>query len=181
MTPVLTGNKALRNMFAAVTEQTFQVELGVANPKLIEYVVQMLVRFVKTDTIFRIRDTTGRRLIEVAEMLMEAEQRQANPKREIHRHIGDFTLFWSGVYPEALAHMRSSGRKDELVDYSRQGKESYYIASTFDDEPYSDEAPVLRRLSQDFDLFQFGLNRVRRELDRLPAETLDRTQSAERN
>lgn len=181
MTPVLTGNKALRNMFAAVTEHTFQIELGVANPKLIEYVVQMLVRFVQMDSIFRIRDTTGRRLIEVAEMLLEAEQRVSNPKREIHRHIGDFTLFWSGVYPEALAQMRSTGRKDELVDYSRKGKESYYIASTFDEEPYSDEAPVLRRLSQDFDLFQFGLNRVRRELDKLPAETLERAQSAECN
>ena len=77
--------------------------------------------------------------------------------------------------------MRSTGRKDELVDYSRQGRESYYIASTFDEEPYSDEAPVLRRLSQDFDLFQFGLNRVRRELDKLPAETLEQAQSAECN
>ncbi len=171
MAPIETGNDALRRLFAAITEQTFQGELGVANPRLIDYLAELLVRFVKVDAIFCIRDLNGRRLVEVAEMLIEAEDRQAKPKREIHRHIGDFTLFWSGLYPEALSRMRSAGQKDHLIDYSRQGKESYYIASTYDDDPYKDEAPVLRQLSQDFELCQFGLKRVRHELDLLPRQT----------
>ncbi len=161
MKPVVADGQSLRRIFAATTEHTFQVDLGVADPALIEYLVDLLLRFVRMDSIFKIRDTLGRRLEEVAEMMLEAEQRQAKPRREIYRHIGDFTLFWSGVYPEALSRMKSPDRRDHLVDYFEQGKRSYYLASTFDQKPYEQEAPVLRRLSEEFELCTFGLNRVR--------------------
>ncbi len=162
MKPVVADADALRRLFAATTEQTFEVQLGVADPPLIDYLVNLLVRFVRMDAIFSIRDTVGRRLEEVAEMLLEAENRLAQPRREIYRHIGDFTLFWSGVYPEALSRLRSPDGRDHLIDYFEQGKRSYYIASTYDEEPYLTEAAVLRRLSEDFELCTFGLNSVRR-------------------
>jgi hypothetical protein len=161
MKPVLADGKSLRQLLAANTEHTFEVDLGVVDPPLIDYLVDLLVRFVRMDAIFKIRNTVGRRLEEVADMLLEAEQRQANPQREIHRHIGDFTMFWAGVYPEALSQMKSPDRRDHLVDYFQQGKRSYYIASTFDQKPYEQEAPVLRRLSEEFELCTYGLNRVR--------------------
>jgi hypothetical protein len=150
-------------MFAAMTEQTFQGELGVADPPLVDYLVDLLVRFVRMDAVYRVRDTRGRRLEEVADMLMEAENRTARPQREIYRHIGDFTLFWSGVYPEALRRMQAFDCKDHLIDYCEKGKQSYLMASRFDDAEYREQAPVLRRLSADFELCSFGLNRVRHE------------------
>lgn len=180
MAPVLTGRESLRRLFAALTEEAFQVELGVADPRVIDYLSDLLVRFVKMDAIFKVRDTSGRRLEEVAEMLLEAEERRARSKREIHRHIGDFTLFWAGVYPEALRKLRSPERKDHLLDYCEQGKRSYYIASTFEDEPYQQEAPVLRRLSREFELYSFGLNRVRKEWEKLP-ETISGQWKPEQN
>ncbi len=170
MAPVLSSADQLKRLFAALTEQTFQVKYGVADPPLIDYLSDMLVRFVQIDAIFRVRDVVGRRLEEVADMLLEAEQRESIPKREIHRHIGDFTLFWTGAYPEALKRLRALDRKDALIDYRQQGKRSYFIASTFDDEPYLNEAPVLRRLSEEFELCSAGLMQVRMEWQRLPAE-----------
>lgn len=169
MKRVLQGEGELRRLFAAVTEQTFQSELGVADPPLIDYLSDMLVRFVRIDALYKIRDAVGRRLEEVAEMLLEAGEREANPRRELYRHIGDFTLFWAGVYPEALSHLRSPDHKDHLIDYCEQGKRSYYIASQFDSGPYETEAPILRRLSREFELCSYGLNRVRREWEKLPA------------
>ena len=162
MKPVVADVESLRRLFAATTEHTFQVDLGVADPPLIEYVVDLLVRFVRMDAIFNIRDAVGRRLEEVAEMLLEAEHRQCGPRREIYRHIGDFALFWSGVYPEALARLQAADGRDHLLNYFEQGKRSYYIASTYEEEPYLIQAPILRRLSEDFELCTYGLNRVRR-------------------
>jgi len=161
MKPVVADGESLRRIFAATAEHTFEVDLGVADPPLIEYLVELLIRFVRMDGIFKLRDTIGRRLEDVAEMMIEADQRQANPRREIYRHIGDFTLFWSGVYPEALSHLKAPDRRDHLVDYFQQGKRSYYLASTFDQKPYDQEAPILRRLSDEFELCTYGLNRVR--------------------
>jgi hypothetical protein len=181
MKPVLSGPETLRRLFAGLTEQAFQVELGLADPQVIDYLVDLLVRFIRTDSIYRIRDIRGRRLEEVADMLLEAEQREAKPRREVYRHIGDFTLFWTGLYPEALSRLKSPDRKDYLLDYLQQGKRSYYIASTFDDEPYEDEAAVLRRLSRDFELCTVGLNRVRNEWEKLPAAAAAAPRDAERN
>ncbi|HID22301.1 MAG TPA: hypothetical protein EYP14_07860 [Planctomycetaceae bacterium] len=181
MAPLLSSGETLRRLFAALTEHTFQVELGVADPKVTDYLVDLLLRFLRTDAIFRIRDATGRRLDEVADMLLEAEERTARPQREVYRHIGDFTLFWSGVYPEALRRLRAPDRKDHLLDYQQKGKESYYIASTFDEEPYREEAPVLRRLSYEFEMFSYGLHCVRREWEKLPERVAPRPWSADQN
>jgi hypothetical protein len=158
----------VRRLFAGLTEQTFINTLGVADPGLIDYLAEMLARFIHVDRIFRLRSVEGRRLQEVADMVLEAEAMppEGRTRREVHRHIGDFTLFWTGVYPEALRRMRSALSKDHFIDYCEQGKRSYWIASTFDDDPYRDEALVLRRLSERFELCAYGLNQVRREWER---------------
>jgi hypothetical protein len=158
----------LRRLFAGITEQTFQSTLGVADPPLVDYIALLLSRFVHIDAHCRLRDAQGKQLHEVADMLLEAEALppEARTRREYHRHIGDFTLFWAGVYPEALRRLQSALRKDHILDYCAQGKRSYYIASTFEDDPYRDEAPVLRRLSEDFELCAYGLSQVRREWER---------------
>ena len=170
MPRVLAGNDQLRNLFAAVTEQTFQVEFGVADPPLIDYLADMLVRFVRVDAIFKVRDILGRRLEEVAEMLMEADQCTSKPKGEIHRHIGDFTLFWTGVYPEGLKQLKHWDRQDAVIDYQTQGKRSYYIASQLIEKPDEAEnrSSVLRRLSDEFEICSEGLRRVRQEWQQLP-------------
>jgi hypothetical protein len=160
----------LRRMFAALTEHAFVVRLGVADPRLVDYLADLLSRFLHVDQIFSVRNVIGKRLEEVAEMLAEAEGRIANARRETHRHIGDFTLFWTGVYPEALPRFRSSLRKDHFVDYCEQGKRSYYIASTFENEPFQNEAPVLRRLSHEFEMCAFGLSQVRTEWEKLESD-----------
>ena len=158
----------LRRLFAGITEQTFIQTLGLADPPLTDYLSGMLSRFIHIDAVFRLSDGKGKRLEEVAEMMIEAEAMppEGRTRREVHRHIGDFTLFWTGVYPERLNRLRHALSKDQFLDYCEQGKRSYYIASTFEDDPYRDEAPVLRRLSEEFELCAYGLNQVRREWEK---------------
>lgn len=155
----------LRRLFAGLTEQTFMSTLGVGDPPLVDYLSTLLSRFVHMDAIFRLHSSNGKPLHEVADMLFEAEALPpaGRTRREYHRQIGDFTLFWTGVYPEALKQLRSALTKDQCIDYCAQGKRSYLIASTFEDDPYREEAPVLRRLSEEFEVFAYGLNQVRRE------------------
>lgn len=158
----------LRRLFAGLTEHTFIHLLGVADPPLTDYLSGMLSRFLHMDAVHRLKNAEGKRLEEVAEMMLEAEAMPPAGRtcREVHRHIGDFTLFWTGVFPEALRRLRNALKKDHLIDYFAQGKRSYFIASTFEDDPYRDEAPVLRRLSEQFELCAYGLNQVRQEWER---------------
>lgn len=153
----------LRRYFAGLAECTFQTQLGVADPPLIDYISDLLTRFVRCEAIYRLRNLAGRPIREVAEMLEEAQERVGDAQREVHRHIGDYTLFWTGVYPEALRRLRGESRADHLVDYCSEGKRSYWIASKIETEqPDKPSSAVLERLSQQFELCAYGLREVRR-------------------
>jgi len=160
----------LRRFFSGLTEHAFYSRLGVADPVLVDYISGMLVRFVESDRVFGLRSPTGRRLDQVAEMLAEAEARQGEARRHVHRHIGDFTLFWSGVYPEFIEHVRRSGGADSLLDYGQLGRRSYYVASTIPVAKEVAPTPLLKRLSEQFDLCVYGLGEVRREWERASRE-----------
>ncbi|HEX6963318.1 MAG TPA: hypothetical protein VF175_15735 [Lacipirellula sp.] len=171
MTADVSGrNELLRRFFAGLTEYAFSVRMGLADPPLVDYVSEMLVRFVKNDAIYGVRSPRGQRLVQVTDMLAEAEARQGVARRRVHRHIGDFTLFWTGVYPEIANRMRQ-GRKDSLIDYYDQGKRNYYLASKLPAE--EEEAPddVLKRLSDNFELCVYGLGEVRRQWEQREGES----------
>jgi hypothetical protein len=168
MTRSLSPTHPLHRLFRGLTESTFLAELGIGDPGLVGYVADLLARFVPSQEVWRLRDAQGTRLVEVAAMIAEAEgSADDERRRECHRHVGDYTLFWTGVYPEALGRLRATASVDHLIDFQAQGKHSYYVASTLGAE----EAPVLRRLSVEFELCAFGLSRVRREWERHDPET----------
>ncbi len=157
----------LRRLFAGYTEHTFQQTFGVADPPLIDYLSGLLSRFLHDDQIHRLKDTCGKRLDQVAEMMAETRDLpEGRTRREVHRHIGDFALFWTGVYPESLRYFKQRNRIDFFIDYCAQGKRSYYLASQIEDDTHREESAVLRRLSSEFEMCAFGLTKVREEWER---------------
>ncbi|MGB0911312.1 MAG: hypothetical protein ACPGYT_13195, partial [Nitrospirales bacterium] len=90
--------------------------------------------------------------------------------RDVHRHIGDLTLFMAGVFPEYLSYMKCSGlihHKDFLVDYVKAGKRSYGIVATYQDHDDKEPPELFQSLSTNFELCVAGLGFVRLDLDRL--------------
>jgi hypothetical protein len=156
---------AVRRFFTGLTEYAFHARLGVADPPLVDYVAELLVRFVRSDDLYPVRSVRGQRLVQVTDMLAEAQHREGPARQQVHRHIGDFTLFWTGVYPEVADGMRRSG-KDALIDYHEQGKRAYWIASTIPVEREAAPADVFKRLSENFELCVYGLGEVRRQWEK---------------
>ena len=106
----------LHRLFRGLTESTFMAELGIGDPTLVGYVAELLASFVPSQAIWRIRDQHGQPLAQVTRMVAEAESAgDENRRGECHRHVGDYTLFWTGVYPEALAKLQG-GRLARLPD-----------------------------------------------------------------
>jgi hypothetical protein len=59
--------------------------------------------------------------------------RRFEREREVRKHIGDYTLFLTGMFPEYVATLPRRGlRLDRLIDYVKAGKESYRIVAAFD-------------------------------------------------
>ncbi len=162
-------NHPLRKMFAGVTENTFFVSLGVADPQVVDYLSDLLVRFLHFDAVYRLKDIGGRPLTELAEMLLKAEEvpPEGRTKAEILRHVGDFTLFWTGLFPNEVQRLQTGFAKDAFVSYTQQGKLSYLAAARIFDPSGTDEHhTVLLKLSTQFELCAVGLTNVRQELIR---------------
>ena len=159
----------IHRYFAGIAESIFQIQLGVVDPLMIDYLSDLLVRFIRSDVVHRIRSVTGRPLMNVEEMTVEAAERLGEARRELHQHIGDFTLFWAGVYPEALR--RHSSGSEQFESYCTHGKRSYRIASLLEvSRGEADTGIVLQRLSERFELCAYGLREVRREWEERDAD-----------
>ena len=65
----------LRDYFAGIAEYAFQTRVGIADPPLIDYISDLLIRFIRADSLYNVRDLGGRRIGEVALMMAEAEAR----------------------------------------------------------------------------------------------------------
>ena len=159
----LPQRSTIERFFSGLSECIFESKLGVADTQMIDYLSDLLLRFVRVDSMHRVRRGHGRPATEVFQMLCEADQRIGLARRETHRHIGDFTLFWSGMYPESLRRVRRSESLDGFIDYCRQGKRAYAIAAEIqagEDRPSCD---LLYRLSEQFELCAYGLREIRRE------------------
>ncbi len=156
----------IHRFFAGLTEYAFQTRLGVVDPPLVDYMTTLLTRFVRSDKLTVIRDSTGQPMMEVVDMLNEGNNRIGSARRDFHRRVGDYALFWAGLYPESLAQRPNS--KDALIDYCEHGKLAYWIASTTDAEHSEDtvSTDVLERLSCEFELCAYGLREVRTEWER---------------
>ena len=122
----------VERFFRGLTEYAFHARLGVVDPPLVDYVSVMLVRFMRNERL-AILPGAGAESADMSHLLLAAE-RHADPAeaREEYRHIGDVTLFWSGLYPEALRRPDAPGRIDRLAAYRTTGKRAYRLAAEYD-------------------------------------------------
>jgi len=158
----------LQRYFSGLAEHTFEVKLGIVDPPLIDYLSGLLVRCVRTDQLHGVGTPRGRALRELGLMVKEAETRIGMARRRLYRCVGDFAMFWTGLFPESLRQSRSDADVDQFEAYCLHGKRSYLIASSI--PPDNEDAPsaeLLERLGVDFEMCAYGLREVRREWEEI--------------
>jgi hypothetical protein len=169
MTHRLNTAANLQTLFAGLVEQVFMAEIGICDTRLTQYLTDLLTDFVHSDRIHRLRDADNVIIQDVSRMEAEAALRQTASETErrrlINRYIGDYTLFWTGVYPEQLRARRQGG-VDRLQEYLLQGKRSYGIASALATPDSDPPAALLANLSAQFECCVHGLHLVRESWER---------------
>jgi len=162
----ISSDHPLRHYFVEALHDSFNRELGMEDSTDVEeYIGDLLVNFMDVDNVYEIHDAYGRPVTSVTDMIVEGDilgnADSFDREREVHRHVGDFLLFWSGLFPEFLKQMRAPGSRDVLLDPIKQGRFSYHVVSTFKHGSYAHEAPIFKKLSDEFEQYQYGLGLVR--------------------
>ena len=171
----------LQQLFLELVGRHYAEQIGIRDPQVVNYVAQLLAEFCDAEQLFRIRDLSGRPLGDIGEMLMESDPvfgpaPSFDRERQVRKHIGDYTLFFTGMFPESINHLRlRRDRVENFVDWMKAGKESYFIVSKFEHFEYAKVAPLFASLSRNFEECVYGLNQVKNDLQEMRHPLVCRT------
>lgn len=152
---------SLQQFFRHQLQQGYR-DHGLSEAGTIEYVSDMLARFAHSRAFHALRDADGRPLEYIVDMLASWQQAQSGLRgrrdlareRTVIRHIGDYTLFMSGLFRERL---RARG---ELKYYVEHGRSAFWRSADF--EPNPARRHTYHQLSENFNPISDLLNYLRR-------------------
>ena len=154
----------LRAFFERAIRASFH-DLAIGNDPASPYLADLMTRFARTENLYP-RGTTIPRLETVVDLLLEAgtawDGSYFQPEHEVtvSRHIGDFTLFMTGIFRERVERTASVGY------YVGQGKRAYHFVSEHgratSRAEAADTAPLFRRLADRFEGYAGALDYARR-------------------
>jgi hypothetical protein len=171
--PMIPESHPLQQLFKELVARHYAEQIGIRDPQIVGYVAHLLADFIEVDQMYKIRNATGKPLSDVGEMLVESDPVYGpapsfDRERQVRKHIGDYTLFFAGMFPESINHFRlRRQRVENFVEWVKAGKESYYIVSKFEHFEYTKVAPLFARLSNNFEQCVYGLNMVKNDLQEM--------------
>ena len=171
----------LQQLFIELVGRHYAEEIGLRDPQIVNYVAHLMAEFCDAEQLFKIHKAGGQPLTDVGEMLVESNPvfgpaPSFDRERQVRKHIGDYTLFFTGMFPESINHFRlRRNRLENFVDWIRAGKESYYVVSKFEHFEYAKVAPLFASLSKNFEQCVYGLNLVKNDLQEMQHPLVQRT------
>ena len=178
---MISESHPLQNLFHDLVGRHYAEEIGIRDPQVVAYVSHLLAEFCEADQLFKIRDAANRPLDDLGAMLLESDPVYGpapsfDRERQVRKHIGDYALFFAGMFPESVNNIRlRRHRLESLIDWMKAGKESYYIVSKFEDFEYMKVAPLFASLARNFERCVHGLNLVKNELQEMQHPIARRT------
>jgi len=171
---MISESHPLLQLFREVVARNFSAPgVELRDTEVSGYISTMLCEFCESDQLFKIRNVAGQPISDVGQMLLESDPVYGDApsfdrERQVRKHIGDYTLFFAGMFPESINHWRlRRQRLENLIDFVKAGKESYFIVSKFEYFEYAKVAPLFARLSSGFERCVYGLNMVKNDLQEM--------------
>ena len=151
----LPENHPARQLFRSLTGRALN-QSSLSDNDILLYLSDLLLHFMWTENLYSLRDKDGRRLVYLVDMFAEASQMPRRERKSCYKHIGDYTLFMLGFFPESL----NTGRRSVSQSYySEAGRRCYLAASEL--ERNSDSTVVFRKLADKYERCVLSLNWVR--------------------
>ncbi|MBX3097488.1 MAG: hypothetical protein KF812_11545 [Fimbriimonadaceae bacterium] len=163
--PQVPINHPLVQLFASTVDEVMRLHVASHGQEPIrDYLTRLLVEFMRAERLDAIKDSEGRPLRTLSEMMAAGDVRQNadsfEQEREVNRLLGDLILFGSGVMPAYLHRMPLGDGWFGPADYTEKGRESYEVVSSFDYGDFANEADLFRALAEQFDDYVWVLKRV---------------------
>ena len=153
----------LPRFFARVTRSAFG-DLTLDDARAEDYITDLLTRFARTEALAAIDALPGRPLPTVVDALLEIQRVwewegprfDPGKERAVRRHIGDYTLFMTGLFREHVERLAV------VSYYETEGRRAYRFLAELGRAEDEFDAPLFARLAAGFERYAGALTYIRK-------------------
>ncbi|MFT4689196.1 MAG: hypothetical protein ACI9OD_001401 [Limisphaerales bacterium] len=132
---------------------------GIDDRTLADYIAEMLTEYSNTDSI-KSRLPESARSDYVVDLMAALQSADRSTAFQIRAHVGNHTLFMTGIFPANIIHRTERRGAPDLDYYERMGAANYRMASGDPLAQKYDVADVLESLADRFHETRLALNDV---------------------
>jgi hypothetical protein len=164
--------------YYVLVRQVF-LDKGVAERPVADYVSALLAHFMQNSRLRSSPDAAPRSFVYLVDLVDDA--RRAHSRQAafaMQARIGDVALFLTGVFPDAIYHRQTYGRRLPGIEYYEAvGRSGYQSAAQYPPARHAELGEVLAYMAGEFRRLRRALNDLSDEyfcMSRSKAETVDR-------
>ena len=145
-------------LFFYVVLRRLLLELGVDDAGVTDYSAAMVLAFGRGDRAYRIGEHDENRYDYLVELVEEASRAAGERQFRVRMHLGNFSLWLTGIFPDYIATRRTRKGGPSLPWYEAMGRAGFLTAS--DHRLAGGLRPVLRTAGRHFVELRVALNRL---------------------
>ena len=134
-------------------------QAGIPDRAMADYVASLLETFSQTASLASPTDPTGEPTRYLSDLLLALQTANAHQAFLIRAHVGNYSLFVSGIFHENVQHRTSRGAPD-LHFYEEMGRQNFQAAATHQVARSCELSRIFADLAQGFTQVRRALNRV---------------------
>ncbi len=153
-----------RLFFNVLLRRTLRGRRDSEERNAIHYLANLLGLFVQTERLYQVDAGDSRSYEYLVDLVAEAAQASGDRRFMIQSHIGNYTLFLSGIFAAWIEHRYRYRRRPVNLDYyTRMGRAHYAAASGHWLARRFNVHHVFGQLARRFDYYRDGLEHIAEE------------------
>ncbi len=162
--PALLAHQGLEQpspaLFLYVTLRRLLLELGMDDRDTTDYCAALVLAFGRKDRAYRVGEHDENRYAYLVDLVAEARRAEGERQFQVRLHLGNFSLWLSGIFPDYIAARRVSKGGPDLPYYEHMGRAGFRFASDHRLAGAYGLTPVLRLAADRFGTLRVALNRL---------------------
>lgn len=149
--------------FNVLLRRCWQWDQSSQDRKIINYVANLLAIFIRTDRVYRVEPREAQTYEYLVELIEEAEKSDSRRQFLIYSHIGNYSLFLTGMFPQWIEYRhRFKQRPVNMQYYVDFGRSYFHLASMHKLAQEFGLDDIFLRLSMMFESYKGTLNNLSR-------------------
>jgi len=151
-------------LFYYVVLRRLLLELGMDDRAITDYCATMVLTFGRGDRAYRTFEHDENRYAYLVDLVEEADRADGERQFRVRLHLGNFSLWLTGIFPDYIAARRARKGGPPLPWYEALGRSGFLMASDHRLAEHYGMGSVLRTAGNQFGALRVALNRMSDQL-----------------